>query len=240
MKTGKYFQFNTEKILSGKYQVLSLLGQGWEGEVYLVEEKVTGIQRAVKVFYPERNHKNKTLTTYAKKLHKLKDCSLLIKYLTQESIKFKSQEVFYMVSEFVQTQTLEDFIKKQPKVFVTQFEALHIVYELAKGLEAIHQHKEYHGDLHSRNVLINRRGIGFEIKLIDFHTQPGGKRELIQDDIVDLIGLLHEMLGGAKRYMKLKPELRKIILGRKRSLILKKFPKISELRIYLEKMSWEN
>ncbi len=240
MITGDYFKFDSDKVLSGKYKVLSLLGQGWEAEVYLVEEKDTYIQRAVKVFYPERNPENKTLTAYARKLHKLKDCSLLIKYLSQENITFKKEKIFYMVSEFVQAQTLEAFINKQPKKFVTQFEALHILYELAKGLEVIHRHKEYHGDIHSNNVLIGRKGINFEIKLIDFYTQSGGKKELIQGDIIDLINLFYKMLGGSKRYAKIRPELRKIILGRKKSLILKKFPKVSDLRIYLENMSWRN
>lgn len=240
MVSGKYFQFEYGKVLSSKYKVLALLGEGWEGEVYLVEEISTGIQRAIKIFFPDKNIKNRILTNYAKKLHKLKDCSLLIKYLTQEKIVFQKEDVFYMVSEFVQTQTLGDFLKKQPRKHITLYEALHIIYELAKGLEVIHLNKEYHGDLHSSNVLINRKGIGFDIKLIDFHTQPGTKTALIKDDIVDLMHLLYEMLDGAKRYNKLKPEIKNIISGRKKTLILKKFPKVSDLRFHLENMTWQS
>jgi serine/threonine protein kinase len=237
-KTGKYFNFKEGEVLLNKYKVLSLLGSGWEAEVYHVEEMATGIGRAIKVFYPKRNINNKVLNTYAKKLHRLKDCSLLIHYLTQEKIEIEGETVFFMVSDFVQSQTLQDFIKKQPKGFISQFEALHIINELAKGLEVIHLNKDYHGDLHSSNVLINRKGLGFDIKILDFHTQPGYKKDLIKDDTVDLIGVLYEMLGGVKRYKNLSPELKEIILGRKKTLILKKFPKVSDLRFYLENMTW--
>lgn len=238
MVTGKYFRLGPGDILSDKYRVVSLLGEGWEGEVYLVEELSTGIQRAVKIFFPKRNIKNKVLTQNAKKLHSLRSCPLLIQYLSQEKMSLNGLEVFYMVSDFVQSQTLDDFVKAQPRGFVTQFEALHIIYDLAKGLEIVHSNKDYHGDLHSRNILISRRGLGFDLKLIDFHSQPGSKRELIKEDTIDLINVLYEIVGGQKRYKILKPEVKSIILGRKRSLILKKFPKMSDLRIYMENLKW--
>ena len=47
--------------LAGKYQVVTLLGAGWEGEVYLVRERGTGIERTVKIFFPRRNPRDRTL-----------------------------------------------------------------------------------------------------------------------------------------------------------------------------------
>jgi hypothetical protein len=37
-------------VLAGKYVVEGLLGSGWEGEVYRVTERSTGIKRAMKLF----------------------------------------------------------------------------------------------------------------------------------------------------------------------------------------------
>jgi len=78
------FNFVTGRILSGKYQVecvvsmetkevqvIERLGAGWEGEVYLVKEVLTGIERAAKFFFPHRDPNNKSLIVYAQKLHKL-------------------------------------------------------------------------------------------------------------------------------------------------------------------------
>ena len=51
--------------------MVTLLGAGWEGEVYLVRERGTGIERTVKIFFPRRNPRDRTLRFYARKLHKL-------------------------------------------------------------------------------------------------------------------------------------------------------------------------
>ena len=42
------FKFPTGELLAGKYEVVARLGAGWEGEVYLVREKGTGIERTAK------------------------------------------------------------------------------------------------------------------------------------------------------------------------------------------------
>ena len=44
------FQFHSGRILVGKYEVLDLLGAGWEGEVYRVREIHTDIIRTAKFF----------------------------------------------------------------------------------------------------------------------------------------------------------------------------------------------
>ena len=41
------FNLHCGDCLAGKYQVVTLLGAGWEGEVYLVRERGTGIERTV-------------------------------------------------------------------------------------------------------------------------------------------------------------------------------------------------
>lgn len=75
-------EFNLEpgRTLAGKYEVVSKLGEGWEGEVYLVEELGTGIARAAKLFFPQRNPNDRTARFYARKLHKLRQCPILIQY----------------------------------------------------------------------------------------------------------------------------------------------------------------
>ena len=57
-------------------------------------------------------------------------------------------------------------------------------------------------------------------------------------DVVDLIKLFYEMLGGQKHYAKLRPEIKAIICGQKQSLIFSKFRTAGKLREYLENMEW--
>jgi serine/threonine protein kinase len=234
----KSFRFHYGEILNEKYIVHSKLGQGWEGQVYSVEEISTGIKRAAKFFYPVRNPKNKTLVGYAKKLNTLRDVPIIIKYITQEKFKYKDNEIGYLVSEYVNGKTLDQFVKKELKNRVSLFEALHILYELTKGIEKIHAKGECHGDLHSDNILISRRGVGFKIKLIDFLLLKEKKAEYKKSDIVELVCIFADLLGGRKKYQNLSPLAKSIISGRRSDLILKKFPKISSLRAHIENLDW--
>lgn len=232
------FRFHYGEVLNSKYVVHSKLGQGWEGHVYSVEEMNTGIKRAAKFFYPKRNPKNKILVGYAKKLNTLSEIPIIIKYITQEKLIYKGQEISYLVSEFVEGKTLDQFVKKDLKNKVSLFEALHIIYELAKGLEMIHVKGECHGDLHSDNILISRSGVGFKIKLIDLLLWKEKKAEHQKSDIIELVYIFSDLLGGRKKYQMLPPVAKSIICGRRSDLILKKFPKMSSLRAYIENLDW--
>ena len=60
------FDFEPGRKLAGKYVVESLLGSGYEGEVYKVVELRTGISRAAKIFYPQRNVRDRATVTLGK------------------------------------------------------------------------------------------------------------------------------------------------------------------------------
>lgn len=233
------FDFAPGKALAKKYEVVSRLGAGWEGEVYLLREQATGIDRAAKFFFPERNKRNKALNFYARKLHKLRDCPALIQYHTQETIHYGGFDISFLVSDYVEGEILRDFIADQPGGRLDVFQALHLLHSMTIAIEGIHRHHDYHGDLHSQNVIVRRRGLGFDVKLLDFFHWGEPKTENLRDDICDVIRIFYDMLGGAPRYAKLPPEVKGIILGLKRSLILKKFKTITQLREHLETMSWE-
>ncbi|MDX1387003.1 MAG: protein kinase [bacterium] len=233
------FDFNPGRELLRKYRIKKLLGGGWEGEVYLVQELATGIERAAKFFFPHRNPKDSTLKYYAKKLHKLRHCPVIIRYNTQESITFRRQRVTFLVSEFVEGELLCDFVARHRGRRLTPFRALHLLHALAEGLESVHALGEYHGDLHWENIIVQQYGLGFDIKLIDFfHWKEYPKPVNIRDDVVDLVKLLYDCIGGKKHYKNAPPEVKKIICGLKRSMILKKFRTAGQLKEYLENMEW--
>lgn len=233
------FNLAPGRSLARKYEVVARLGTGWEGEVYKIRERSTGIERAAKFFFPQRNPKNRVLTWYAKKLHKLRHCPIVIQYQTQETITFRRQPVTFLVSEYVEGELLSAFLARQPGQRLSVFQALHLLYALAAGIESIHQLREYHGDLHSDNVIVRRYGLGFNIKLVDMFRWEMPNRENIQDDVVDMVKIFHEAVGGAPRYARLPREAKAICCGLKRSLILKKFRTAGHLRRYLETMQWE-
>ncbi len=232
------FNLKPGTIIAGKYEVIDTLGGGWEGEVYLISEQTTGIERTAKLFYPHRNERDKASKIYAKKLHKLRLCPIVIQYHTREIMLFDGIEVSALISEFVAGDLLSDFIKRQPGKRLQPFMAMHLLHALAKGIECIHAQGDYHGDLHSDNVIVQRVGLGFELKLLDmFHWGAPSARN-VQDDVLDLVRIFHESLGGRAHYAKQPHEVKAICCGLKPSLILKKFKTAGKLRAFLETMEW--
>src|SRR5690606_3458394 len=108
------------------------------------------------------------------------------------------------------------------------------------AVEDIHRHKDYHGDLHPGNVIVRRRGLNFHVKLLDFFHWGSPKPENLKDDIVDVIRMFYDMLGGQERYSRHPQVIKDICCGLKRSLILKKFKTIAHLRLHLENLNWDN
>lgn len=234
-----HFDLKPGRVLARKYEIIDKLGAGWEGEVFLICEQPNNIERAVKLFYPHRNPGDRTASFYAKKLHKLRHCPIVIQYHTSEKITYRNVPITLLVSEFVEGELLSDFLARQPGKRLTPFQGLHLLHALATGIEQIHTMKEYHGDLHSENIIIQRYGLGFDLKLLDFYHWGAPKTENIHDDVVDLIKILYESVGGQKHYKNQPPVIRNLVCGLKRTLILKKFRSAGQLREYLEILSWE-
>jgi serine/threonine protein kinase len=233
------FDLKPGHTITRKYEVIDKLGAGWEGEVYHIREISTGIERAAKLFYPQRNIKNKTAMIYARKLHRLRHCPIVIQYHTEEMIRYRTIPITVLVSEFVEGELLSSFLKKQRGGRLSPFQAVHLLHALAVGMEAVHHAGEYHGDLHADNIIISRYGLGFDLKLLDMFHWSFPKRENIQDDICDMVRLFYDALGGQRHYAKQPDAVKKICCGLKRSLILKRFRNTAHLREYLENMVWD-
>lgn len=232
------FDLPMGRVIAKKYEILSKLGGGWEGEVYKILETSTGIERAAKFFYPHRNENNRTSNFNAKKLHKLRLCPILIQYHTKEDFVFKRVPVTVLISEYVEGQLLSEFIKTFPGKRLTPYQALHLLHALTKGIECIHDMNEYHGDLHSDNIIVNKFGLNFDLKLVDLFSAKESKSESRKFDIVTLIQVFHESLGGAKHYAKHPDAIKYICCGLKSNLILKKFKTVGQLRRHIESMDW--
>jgi serine/threonine protein kinase len=234
-----HFDFKPGFRIANKYEVIRKLGSGWEGEVYLTREIATAIERTAKFFFPKRNPRNKTIRRYAKKLHSLRNSPVVIHYHNHETIDFRGIPISCLISEFVEGELLCDFIDRQPGKRIHWYMALHLLHAISAGLEPIHLHGEYHGDLHTGNVFIQQVGTNFRIKLIDVFDWRDSKPQNIRKDVCDLVRIFYDMLGGQKHYPNQSEQIKAVCCGLKTTLINKKFRNAGFLRQYIENIPWE-
>src|SRR5665213_115905 len=232
------FDFPPGRIVAGKYQIVAQLGSGYEGEVYAIVERVTGIRRAAKFYYPHRDPSGKAAIVYARKLDALRHCPILMQYHHQEIAYFKRQKVMVVISELVEGQKLSAFMAQQPGQCLSTFEALHVLHVLAKGIAPIHERGEYHGDIHDDNIMVRRQGIGFQVKLLDFFDLGRPTKSKIHKDVLNLVQVFHTLVGGRHRYAEQPKVVKDIVRGLKDSLILERFKSAGGIQRHLENLEW--
>jgi tRNA A-37 threonylcarbamoyl transferase component Bud32 len=232
------FDFPPGRSVAGKYEIERPLGSGWEGEVYVIKERKTGIRRAAKFYYPHRDPMGKAAISYARKLDALRHCPILMQYHHQEIVQVQRKKVTVVISELVEGVKLSEFLAAQPRKRLSTFEALHVLYALARGIAPIHARGEYHGDIHDDNIMIRRQGISFEVKLLDFFDLGRPTRAKIHKDVLNLVMVFYTLVGGREHYAEQPKVVRDIIRGLKDSLILERFSSAGDIQRHLENLQW--
>lgn len=233
------FGFLPGRKVGRRYVIEAALGRGSEGEVYQIRELDTGIRRAAKFYFPHLDPNQKRSIRHARKLNALRHCPIVLQYHHSEIITVGKNPAAALISELCEGVPLSRWVNAQPGQRLPPYLALHVLYHLARGLEAIHALGEYHADVHTENILIKPRGVLFELKLIDFYDWGKPARFKQKQDIADTIRVFYDCLGGKSRYAKHPQQVKHICAGLKRGLILKRFPTIVALRRHLETFKWD-
>ncbi len=236
---GGFFGFRPGRILDRRYAIGRFIGAGWEGEVYHLTELETGIERVVKFFYPHRHPDPRRSVRLARKLHKLRHCSVVLQYHHQGEIVRHGQKVRYMVSELARGKMLYQLLQEQPGKRFHPFEALHLIHSIAKGVAEIHALREYHGDIHEDNILVERHGLGFRIKLLDLYLHRRDTPDRQKMDVADLCNLLYLLVGGSRAYSRCPRIVKEVVCGRRLETIYRKFPNAGALCQFLQTYPWE-
>lgn len=237
-KNVQRFDFEPGRTVAGKYVIEHALGSGYEGEVYAIVEKTTGVRRAAKFYYPRRDPLGKSAIAYARKLDALRHCPILLQYHHQEQAVVKRAKVTVVVSELFEGMQLSEFLLTQLDGRLRPFEAMHVLYALARGITPIHLRGEYHGDIHEDNVMIRRQGIGFEVRLVDFFDLGKPTRQKIHKDVLNLVMVFHTIVGGREHYSNQPKVVKDVIRGLKDSLILARFQTAGDIQRHLENLVW--
>src|SRR5580704_15736387 len=162
----------------GPYEILSALGAGGMGEVYLARDSRLGREVAVKVLPAAFAHDPERLSRFqreAKTLASLNHPNIAAIYGLEEN-----GGTSYLVMELVPGDTLADRIKRDGAFPVV--EALGIAKQMAEALEAAHEKGIVHRDLKPANVKITPDG---RVKVLDFGLAKAFEGDSSSQDIAN-------------------------------------------------------
>lgn len=232
------FDLQPGRKLGSLYEVVGLIGTGWEGEVYRVVELRTGIHRAAKLFFPHWRDAEKALIKYARRLDRLADCPIVVHYHHHDTATIRRRRVHFLVSDYVPGDQLHQLVQRQRGKRLCPFEALHIAHALASGVEQIHRRGEYHGDIHTENILVRRMGVAHQIRLVDLLDMGRPTKRRRQEDAIDIIRVLGEMLGGRERYRSFPEPIKRLCKGFRTDLLRRIYRDAGDVRRAIEDLQW--
>jgi serine/threonine protein kinase/Tol biopolymer transport system component len=147
----------------GHYQVLSLLGAGGMGEVYLAEDTQLGRKLALKLLPTQ-------LTADADRLRRFEREARAASALNHPNIITifeigQEGSTHYIATEFIDGETLRQQIADAPGQRMKPSEAVGTAAQIAAALAAAHEAGIIHRDIKPENVMVRRDGL---VKVLDF------------------------------------------------------------------------
>ena len=143
----------------GKYRILSSLGSGGFGSVFLAED--TWIHKKVALKVPHKQHVDFGELVKEPRLLASLNHPNIVTVLTAE----KQDEVFFIVMEYVTGETLEDIIMREGALDLRR--ALDFTCQMCNAVGHAHAAGVLHRDLRPGNMLVSDTGL---LKVTDFGT----------------------------------------------------------------------
>ena len=143
----------------GKYRILSLLGSGGFGTVYLAED--TWIDKKVAIKIPHRQNLDFGELLREPRLLASVNHPNIVAITTAE----KQDNLFFIVMEYVPGETLETIIGREGPLDITR--ALDYTVQICNAIDHAHRQGVIHRDLRPANVLVSEQGV---CKVADFGT----------------------------------------------------------------------
>jgi eukaryotic-like serine/threonine-protein kinase len=143
----------------GKYKILSPLGSGGFGTVYLAED--TWIDKKVALKVPHRQNVDFGDLLREPRLLASLSHPNIVSILTAE----KHSNVFFIVMEYVPGDTLEAVISRDGRLDVARM--LDYTCQICNAVDHAHRQGVLHRDLRPGNVLVTHAGV---VKVADFGT----------------------------------------------------------------------
>ena len=167
-------------VISERYKIEKLLGEGGMGAVYQVEHVLMRKRMAIKVLHPEMTRLPEVVARFEREAM----AAAHIEHpnvVTATDFGKLEDGSFFLALEFVEGQSLREVIAKGR---LELGRALHIARQIASALSRAHQLKIVHRDLKPENVmLVERDGDPDFVKVLDFGIAKVQIGELTAGDV---------------------------------------------------------
>lgn len=157
------------KVLEGKYHIVSLLGEGGMGKVYLAEQRIGNTFRkvAIKVLHVDLARDPEIVARF------YREAEIVVQLTHPNTIMFydfgrvEKENFLYIVMEYVEGESLEKVIEREGPIHPQR--AIQIVTQICGSLNEAHQHGIIHRDLKPDNIVLTERGGQKDfVKVLDF------------------------------------------------------------------------
>lgn len=176
------------------YKILSPIGKGGMGEVYLAEDSRLNRKVAIKILNPELTGDPDKLERFeqeAKAASALNHPHILTIYEIGEA-----KGIRYIATEFIEGSTLRDHIEAKD---LSLLQSMSIARQVADALSAAHKAHIIHRDIKPENIMIRKDGYA---KVLDFGlAKPVSRAADAEDATVRLVNTAPGMVMGSVKYM---------------------------------------
>jgi eukaryotic-like serine/threonine-protein kinase len=153
------------EVISGRYRVLELLGEGGMGAVYLAEHTLMRKRVALKLLHAEMSDNEEVLARFKREA----EAAAHIEHPNVASATDFGQTEdggFFLVLEYVEGTSLRKALAAGP---LAASRALHVTRQIAHALERAHAAGIVHRDLKPENVMLVKKGEDPDfVKVLDF------------------------------------------------------------------------
>ena len=143
----------------GKYKILKTIGSGGFGTVYLADH--TWIDKKVALKVPHKQSEDFGELLREARLLAALDHPNIVRIVTAE----KTDNVFFIVMDFVPGETLEDVVTREGALDIPL--ALDYTCQICNAVDHAHRQNVLHRDLRPSNILVADSG---QLKVADFGT----------------------------------------------------------------------
>lgn len=174
-------------IVSDKYRILELLGQGAAGRVFLCEHVLMRRLFAIKVLTEQASRRKETMERFYREARAsgLLDHPNMVRCIDID----QRGSMHFLVMEYVDGVNLYDYVQKNGPLPVDQ--AANYIAQAASGLQYAFEAGLIHRDIKPGNLLVNRAGV---VKILDmglarfYHDANGSiTRETDREELLGTI-----------------------------------------------------